>query len=118
MIDTQREEAHMLDWQSESNGNLEDRWSILNNSLTTTHNDPALARYHMLLAALDGGWKVEAPVYVRSDWSLKRKDTKVFHFVLRRDAIRMTTLLSVPDCEAVRRLISDNDWALGPNDEA
>ena len=59
----------------------------------------------------------EPPVYVRSDWSLKRKDTKVFHFVLRRDSIRMTTLLSVPDCDAVRGLISDNDWALSPDGE-
>ena len=107
----------MLAWESEAPGYTEDRWSILNNSRTTTHNDPALARYHMLLGALDGGWKVEPPVYVRSDWSLKRKDAKVFHFVLRRDSIRMTTLLSVPDCDAVRRLISDNDWALSPNGE-
>jgi hypothetical protein len=84
----------------------------------TTHIDPALARYHMLLAALDSGWKVEPPIYVRSDWNLKRKDARAFHFVLRRDSIRMTTLLSVPDCEAVRRLISDNAWAFGPNDEA
>ncbi len=103
---------------SESAVNVEDRWSVLNNSRTTTHNDPALARYHMLLAALDGGWKVEVPVYVRNDWSLKRKDTQVFHFVLRRDSIRMTTLLSVPDCEAVRRLISDNSWTLSPDGEA
>ncbi len=108
----------MLALPSESPVDLEDRWSVLNNSRTTTHNDPALARYHMLLAALDGGWQVEAPVYVRNDWSLKRKDAKVFHFVLRRDSIRMTTLLSVPDCEAVRRLISDNNWALSPNGEA
>ncbi len=92
----------------------EDRWSILNNG-RVTHSDPALARCHMLLAALDGGWTVEAPVYVRSDWRLKRKGAKVFHFVLRRDSIRMTTLLSVPDCEAVRELIKDNGWSLSPN---
>jgi hypothetical protein len=89
----------------------------LNNSRTTTHHDPALARYHTLLAALDGGWKVEAPIYVRHDWSLKRKEAKVFHFVLRRDSLHMTTLLSVPDCEAVRRLIEDNDWSLSPNED-
>ncbi len=93
---------------------VEDQWSILNNG-RVTHSDPALARYHRLLAALDGGWKVEPPVYVRSDWSLKRRDTKVFHFVLRRDSIHMTTLLSVPDCEAVRGLIDDNGWSLSPN---
>jgi len=105
-------------WQPERTVYTEDRWSILTNSRTATRNDPALARYRMLLAALDSGWTVEPPIYVRSDWSLKRKDASVFHFVLRRDAIRMTTLLSVPDCEAVRRLISDNDWALSPNGEA
>jgi hypothetical protein len=99
-------------WQPEPAADTEDRWSILDNSRVTTHNVPALARYHMLLAVLDAGWKVEPPVYVRSDWSLKRKDGKVFHFVLRRDSIRMTTLLSVPDCEAARRLIGDNAWAL------
>ena len=109
----------MLAGQPEPAVDTEDRWSVLNNSHTTTQHDAALARLHMLLAALDGGWRVEPPVYVRSNWSLKRKDARVFfHFVLRRDAIRMTTLLSVPDCEAVRRLISDNAWALSPNDEA
>ncbi len=106
----------MLVLQSDQVNVVEDRWSFLNNS-RVTHNDPDLARYHRLLAALDGGWKVEPPVYVRSDWSLKRKNAKVFHFVLRRDSIRMTTLLSVPDCEAVRCLISDNGWALSPNGE-
>jgi len=89
---------------------LEDRWSILNSS-RSAHTDPALARYHTLLAALDDGWRVEAPVYLRADWSLNR-GTRVFHFVLRREALRMTTLLSVPDCEAVRRLINDNEWSI------
>ncbi len=107
----------MLAWQPEPAVSAEDRWSILNNSRTTTHHDPTLARYHMLLAALDSGWKVEPPIYVRADWSLKRKDTKVFHFVLRRESVRMTTLLSVPDGEAVRRLIGDNDWALSASGE-
>src|SRR5512139_556999 len=106
----------MLDRLPQPIVTTEDRWSILNNSRTTTHNDPALARYHVLLAALDGGWKVEPPVYLRGDWSVKCKDAKVFHFVLRRDSIRMTTLLSVPNCEAVRRLIDDNNWALSPNE--
>ena len=100
----------MLAWEPELAVSAEDRWSILNNSRTTTHHDPALA-------ALDGGWKVEPPVYVRGDWSPKRKDAKVLHFVLRRESIRMTTLLSVPNCEAVRRLISDNEWALSPKGE-
>jgi hypothetical protein len=30
--------------------------------------------------------------------------------------MRMTTLLSVPDCEVVRRLIADNGWVLSPNE--
>ena len=36
--------------------------------------------------------------------------------VLQRDTKRMTTLLSVPDCEAVRRLITDNGWWVSPSD--
>ena len=102
----------MLNWQSESH--VEDRWSILNSS-RVTHNDPALARYHTLLTALDAGWRVEPPIYVRADWSLKSR-TKVYHFVLRRDSLRMTTLLSVPDCEAVRGLIDENDWSVSTNE--
>ncbi len=102
----------MLNWQPESP--VEDRWSILNSS-RVTHNDPALARYHTLLTALDAGWRVEPPIYVRADWSLKSR-VKVFHFVLRRDSLRMTTLLSVPDCEAVRDLISENGWAISTSE--
>ena len=105
----------MYAWPSEPGVVNEDRWSVLNNN-RVTHNDPALARYHTLLDALDSGWQVEAPVYVRNDWSLKRKDLKVYHFVLRRASLRMTTLLSVPDCEAVQRLIADNHWALSPHE--
>jgi hypothetical protein len=103
----------MLNWQPDTL--VEDRWSILNSS-RVTHSDPALARYHTLLTALDAGWRVEPPVYVRADWSLKSKHTKVYHFVLRRDSLRMTTLLSVPDCEAVHGLISENDWSLSTNE--
>jgi len=102
----------MMTWQPEAP--VEDRWSILN-STRGTHDDPALARYHTLLAALDAGWRVEPPIYVRADWSLKSRH-KVFHFVLRRDSLRMTTLLSVPECEAVRRLISDNEWSVSANE--
>ena len=105
----------MLALSSDQTVYAEDRWSILNSSRVAP-DDPALARYHILLAALDSGWQVEPPIYVRADWSLKRENTKVFHFVLRRDSVRVTTLLSVPDCEAVRQLIGDNGWALSPHD--
>lgn len=102
----------MLNWQPESP--IEDRWSILNSS-RGTHEGPALARYHTLLAALDAGWRVEPPIYLRADWSVRAK-ARVFHFVMRRDSLRMTTLLNVPDCDAVRRLISDNEWSISSNE--
>jgi hypothetical protein len=103
----------MLNWQSDPSY-VEDRWSVLNSSFIT-QPDPALPRYYTLLAALDAGWRVEPPVYARADWSLKSR-SKVFHFVLRRDSLRMTTLLGVPDCEAVRDLISENGWTLNTNE--
>lgn len=90
---------------------LEDRWSILNNS-RAAYSQPDLANYYALLAALDNGWEVEVPVYLRSDWSLSRQDAMVFHFVLVLRARRMTTLLSVPDCDQVQRLIGDNNWQI------
>ena len=89
----------------------EDRWSILNNS-RSPQTDPVLARYTTLIAALDAGWRVEPPIYLRADWSLATKSSQVFHFVLHRDSLRMTTLLSVPDCDSVRRLIDDNGWQI------
>jgi hypothetical protein len=92
---------------------FEERWSILNNN-RAARQAPDLANYYALLAAIDGGWQVEVPVYIRSDWSLSRKDELVFHFVLVLQARRMTTLLSVPDCDLVRRLISDNNWQIDP----
>ncbi len=92
---------------------LADRWSILNNN-RTARQEPDLANYYALLAALDAGWEVEAPVYLRADWSLARNDSMVFHFVLVWRSRRMTTLLSVPDCDLVQRLISDNNWKINP----
>ncbi|HZY43641.1 MAG TPA: hypothetical protein VFF70_02735, partial [Anaerolineae bacterium] len=92
---------------------LEDRWSILNNN-RTARQDPDLANYYALLAALDAGWEVDAPVYLRADWSLARKDSMVFHFVLVLRSRRMTTLLSVPEGKAICRLIEENGWTISP----
>ena len=105
----------MLALQSEYRSQAEDRWSALNSS-RVTHTDPAMSRYCTLVAAIDAGWRVEPPIYLRADWSIAAKDSKVYHFVLQRDTKRMTTLLSVPDCEAVRRLITDNGWWVSPSD--
>ena len=42
-------------------------------------------------------------------------DLRIYNlFVLHCDSMHMTTLFSVPDCDAVRRLISDNNWQLSP----
>ncbi len=105
----------MLALQSEYRIQAEDRWSALNSS-RVAHTDPAMSRYYTLVAAIDAGWRVEPPIYLRADWSIATKDSKVYHFVLQRDTKRMTTLLSVPDCEAVRRLIADNGWWVSPSD--
>ena len=105
----------MLALQSEHRLQAEDQWSVLSGS-RVTHADPAMSRYYTLIAAIDTGWRVESPIYLRADWSTAAQDSKVYHFVLQRDTKRMTTLLSVPDCEAVRRLIADNGWWVSPSD--
>jgi hypothetical protein len=92
---------------------VEDRWSILNSS-RAAERDPDQGQYYALIAALDAGWEVEPPIYLRPDWRLSANESMVFHFVLIRSARRMTTLLSVPDGTAVRRLVSDNGWTISP----
>ncbi len=92
-------------------GSDETRGQLLNSSRAARHN-PQQAPYLTLQAALETGWRVEPPVYARPDWSLQRRDGIAFHFVLKNGTTRMTTLLSVPDGDDVRRLIAEQGWEI------
>ncbi len=89
---------------------VEDQRGVLLSDSRAARRHPAQAAYLTLQAAIETGWRVEPPIYARPDWSLKNKDALAFHFVLKNGATRLTTLLSVPDGDEVRRLITEQGW--------
>lgn len=96
---------------SAASGSDESRWLALNRSRASQLH-PARAAYLALSAALETGWQVEAPVYARPDWSKSAEGRTAFHFVLKKPGSRLTTLLSVPDCPEVQRLLAEQGWEI------
>lgn len=59
--------------------------------------------FHALLTALDVGWWIEPPVYLRSRWGSEHAGQQRYHFILRRD--NRMTMLSVADSSQVRTFV-------------
>lgn len=68
----------------------EDRWNSLAQAAHASRIDPNFRR---LLAALDSGWVIEAPVYLRPRWG--ESGPRVYHFILRHAALSAPRLVSV-----------------------
>ena len=62
-------------------------------------------RYRLLLAALDMGWRIEEPVYLRPRWG--DEGQRAYYFILRRADSGEQKLLSVPDGREVKRFVHD-----------
>lgn len=69
----------------------EDRWNSLAEAAHPSRVEPQFRR---LLAALDSGWQVETPVYLRSRWG--EAGSRVYHFILRHAALSSPRLVTVP----------------------
>ncbi|HLF29157.1 MAG TPA: hypothetical protein VJG32_22745 [Anaerolineae bacterium] len=63
------------------------------------------ASYRLLRAALDTGWRIEEPIYLRPRWS--DSGPRVYHFILRRPRYTTQRLLSVPEGPEVERFVRD-----------
>ena len=74
----------------------EDRWNSLGEAVHASRMDPNFRR---LLAALDSGWEIEAPVYLRPRWG--EGGPRVYHFILRHAAMSAPRLVSVHRGEEV-----------------
>jgi hypothetical protein len=79
----------------------------------TLHNcssspSPDEDTFHALLTALDVGWWIEPPVYVRPRWGSEYAGQQMYHFILRRDT--HTTMLSVADSSQVRAFVQEYGW--------
>jgi hypothetical protein len=77
---------------------LEDVWGQLQQPARLSGTEP---RLRLLLAALDRGWQVEEPVYLRPRWG--ESGSRVYHFILHQPGgLRLVT---VPEGEAVEQFV-------------
>lgn len=79
-------------------------WATLQNYRAL---DPEQGSFYALLAALDGGWRIEPPVYVRPRWGAENAGKHMYHFILRRGPA--TTLLSVEDSPRLRAFVEEQE---------
>ena len=78
----------------------DDRWENLQQPAHPSQIEP---QFRSLLAALDMGWRIEEPVYLRPRWS--EVGPRVYHFILRRALLAPPRLLSVPEGPEVDRFV-------------
>jgi hypothetical protein len=81
-----------------------DRWAVLQNHPRSPNPDDDT--FYALLAALDAGWRVEPPVYVRPRWGSEHAGQQMYHFILRRET--GTTMVSVADGNRIRAFVQEH----------
>jgi len=86
---------------ADPNALCDEAWNLLQEPARPT----AEPRYQLLMAALDTGWQVEEPVYLRPQWS--DDGPRVYHFILRRAAQPTPRLLTVPASRAIDQFVRD-----------
>jgi hypothetical protein len=64
--------------------------------------------YRMLLAALDLGWQVVEPVFLRPQWG--EGDQWVFHFVLKQNLMSQACLITTRYSPDIERLVFEEGW--------
>ena len=64
--------------------------------------------YNELLLALQDGWAVDPPVYVRPTWWTRAASQLTYHFILKRRG--EMNLVSVSDNIVIRDLIAQQNW--------
>jgi hypothetical protein len=75
-------------------------WDLLQQPAHPAEVEP---RFRLLLAALDVGWRIEEPVYLRPRWS--DDGPRVYHFILQLDARVQPRLITVPECAEVDHFV-------------
>ena len=79
----------------------EEAWSQLQEPARPSH-EPSVSLLR-LLAALDTGWQVEEPVYLRPRWT--EGSARVFCFILHRATHESPHLLAIPATTAVEQFV-------------
>jgi hypothetical protein len=86
---------------AESAAAYEETWSQLQEPARPSH-EPSVPLLR-LLAALDTGWQVEEPVYLRPRWS--DGGARVYCFILHRARPELPYLLTVPATATVEQFV-------------
>ena len=90
-----------------TNSTPEDRWDRLQGQTSPSELPP---QFRVLLAALDLGWRIEEPVYLRPRWS--ESGPNVYHFILHLGLSRPPRLISVPQGPEIDAYIRKEDIRL------
>ena len=77
-------------------------WDQLQRPAHTAALEP---QYRLLRSALDSGWRIEEPVYLRPRWS--GGHSRAYHFILRHMIVTAPRLLTVPEGVDVERFVAD-----------
>lgn len=81
-----------------------DTWSTLQRPRTATANDPQLL---LLLSALDAGWRVEEPIYLRS--MMGERSRMAYHVILHRPG-HVVSLVTVPQSREADAFVQREGW--------
>jgi hypothetical protein len=75
-------------------------WNLLQQPSHPAEVEP---RYRLLRSALEIGWRIEEPVYLRARWS--EAGPRVYHFILRLAGAASQQLITVPESPEVERFV-------------
>ena len=91
----------------------EEIWNLVQEPIAmhATHPDES---YLLMRAALDVGWYIEEPVYLRSRWD--DAGAPLYHFILRRGTHEPPKLISAPQAPEVERFVQDHGLCIERND--
>lgn len=73
-------------------------WDVLQEPPHASEVEP---RFRLLLSALDTGWHIEQPAYLRPRWG--EGGPRVYHFIVSLDELSSPRLITVPECGEVER---------------
>lgn len=82
--------------------NADDVWDRLQQPARRADLEP---QYRLLRSALDNGWRIEEPIYLRPRWSGSR--SHVYHFILRHATQTAPRLLTAPHSADIERFVRD-----------
>lgn len=91
---------------------MDNTWDVLQQPSRPTGNLDS--SYRLLLAALDVGWQVQEPVYLRPRWS--QAGPWVYHFILQRLPDDQQHIITVALGAEVSILIKLEGWRVDKPD--